>query len=89
MDKIAFATCIQLVLMRLRDTNYHLVLAKLQSYYGCEVLECLEHPEYLKTVLREVYKEDYNSVLNEISVESKKLVDMNEFKVQFLKVMKS
>ena len=88
-NKIAFMTCIEIVLMRRGNTHYNLVMAKLKSYYDCGVLECLEHPENLRTVLKEVYHKDYNSVLDDISAESERLVDMDKFKAQFFKVMES
>ncbi|MGB9003487.1 MAG: hypothetical protein WCC52_06765, partial [Nitrosotalea sp.] len=57
-NKLAFVTCIEVVLMRRGNANYHLVMARLDSLYNCTVMDCYEHPEYLKTVLKEVYKED-------------------------------
>ena len=88
-NKTAFMTCIELVLMRRGNTHYHLVLAKLQAYYNCGIFECLDHPEYLRIVLKEVYHKDYNSVLDDISAESERLVDMDKFKANFFKVMES
>ena len=32
-------------------------------------MDCYDHPEYLKIVLKEVYKENYNSIINEIKLE--------------------
>ena len=55
--------------MRRGNVNYNLVLAKLNSLYDCKIIDCYDHPEYLKTVLREVYKEDCNSVIMEIRLE--------------------
>lgn len=81
--------CIEVVLMRRGNTHYNLVLAKLKCYYNHGVFECLEHPENLRTVLKEVYHRDYNSVLDDISAETDRLVDMDEFKVHFFKVMES
>ncbi len=52
--------------MRKGDVNYHLVLAKLGSLYDCKIMDCYDHPEYLKTVLKDVYKEDYHSVVSQI-----------------------
>jgi len=71
-----------------RDTiKYNLVVAKLQSIYNCGIFECLEHPEYLRIVLKEVYKEKYDSILDEISLETDRLVDMDKFKSNFFKNM--
>ena len=88
-DIIAFMTCVEVVLMRRGNTNYHSVTAKLHSLYGAELIDCFEHPEYLRTVLKEVYKDDYNSILNEIRIELKVLVDIEKMKEKFFKIMES
>ena len=88
-NKIAFMSCVELVLVKRDDTNYNLVLAKLQSLYNHGILECLDNPERLRTVLKEVYNKGYNYVLDDISAETKKLVDMDKFKDNFFKVMES
>jgi len=67
--------------MRRGNVNYNLVLAKLNSLYGCTIRDCYEHPEYLKTVLKEVYKDNYYSIIHEIRVELGDLVveEINDF----------
>jgi len=86
-NKIAFITCIEVALMKRGNANYNLVLAKLQAQFGCDMDDCLEHLEYLKTVLKEVYKDDYNSVLDEIILETDKLSDIDEMKTDFINIM--
>ena len=88
-NKIAFITCVEVVLMRRGNVDYNLVLARIHAHYGCGIEECADHPEYLKTVLKEVYKGDYNSVLDEISLETDRLEDMDKFKADFFKFMMS
>lgn len=88
-NKIAVVTCTEVVLMRGGNANYNLVLAKLRSIYNCEIGECIDRPEYLRTVLKEVYKDDYNSVLDKIRLETDRLTDMDEFKDKFFKIMTS
>lgn len=75
--------------MRRNGANYHLVLAKLNSLYSCTILDCYEHPEYLRAVLKEVYKKDYNSIIKDMKVESSNLVDIDKQKAHFFKVMES
>jgi hypothetical protein len=67
--------------MRRGNMIYNLVLAKLKSLYDCTIRDCYEHPEYLKTVLKEVYKENYYSIVQEIRVELGDLVveEINDF----------
>ncbi|TRZ79186.1 MAG: hypothetical protein D4R90_04455 [Nitrosopumilales archaeon] len=88
-DKIAFVTCIEVVLMKRGDVNHKLVLAKLSARYYCGIDKCLEHPEYLKDVMKEVYGDDYNSVVDAISLEIDKLEYIDEFKADFFKFMMS
>lgn len=87
--RIAFMTCVEIVLMRRGNTRYHTVMAKLQSHYNSWIYECLDHPAYLKDVLREVYMNDYDTVLGEISEETENLVDIDKFKDAFFKIMRS
>ena len=73
-NALAMISCIEVVLMRRGNVNYNLVLAKLNSLYDCTIRDCYDHPEYLKAILVEVYKGDYNSVVKEIRLE---LGDLN------------
>lgn len=86
-DKIAFATCIEIVLMRRGNADYNSVLAKLQSLYKSWIFECVDHPEYLKSVLKEVYVNDYYAIVEEIREESDRLEDIDKLKSDFFKVM--
>lgn len=86
-NKIAFITCIEVSLMRRGDANYNSVLAKLKAQFGCEIDDCLDHLESLKKVLKEVYKDNYNSVLDEIILETDKLSDIDEIKTDFINIM--
>ena len=67
--EIKLISCIEVVLMRRGNVNYNLVLAKLDSLYDCKIRDCYDKPEYLKTVLKEVYREDYDSIIKEIRLE--------------------
>ena len=82
-------TCIELVLMKRGNADYILIHAKVDALYHCDVRECIDHPEYLREVLKEVYQEEYDSILDEISLETDRLVGMDQFKNNFFKVMKS
>lgn len=88
-NKIAFMTCVEVVLMRRGNANYHLVMAKLDSIYNCGIIHCYEHPEYLRTVLKEVYKKDYDSILDDIKLELGQLTDIEKLKTEFFKIMES
>jgi hypothetical protein len=78
-----------MVIMRRSGAKYHLIEAKLNALYDSKIWDCYEHPEYLRTVLKEVYREDYNSVIEEVKLELFELRDMYEQKAHFFKAMES
>ena len=57
---------IEVVLMRRGGPEFQMVLAKLRNNFNLDIINCYEKPEYLRKVLKEVYREDYKSVLEEI-----------------------
>ena len=74
--------------MRRGSTNYHLITAKLNANYNCTIMDCYENPEALRNVLKDVYKEDYNSIINEIKILLDELANVREI-ANFLKLMQS
>lgn len=86
--KVALISCIEVVLMSKGNTKYNLVVAKLNSLYDCSIRDCCEIPEYLKTILKEVYKEDYNSIIEEIKLQLDELVKEKDMS-DFFKIMES
>lgn len=86
-NKVAFMTYIELVLMRHGNINYNLIISKLRAHHNCGILESLDHPEYLRDILKEIHKNEYQSIIDEIRIESERLVDMDEFKDNFFKIM--
>src|SRR5579872_5812244 len=84
--KLALISYVELVLMRRGNANYHLVMAKLGSLYGCKISDCYEHPEYLKTVLKDVYKEEYAAVVSQIKSYLGELANVKEI-IDFFKIM--
>lgn len=88
-NRLAFISCVEVVLMRRGNANYNSVLAKLQSHYNHWILECIDRPEYLRNVLKEVYVNDYYTVIEEIRLESDRLEDIDKLKSDFFKAMLS
>ncbi|MGI0072689.1 MAG: hypothetical protein ACREA3_02610 [Nitrosotalea sp.] len=86
--KIALISCVETVLMSRGGPNYHLTVAKLNSLYDCTILDCYEHPDYLRTVLKDVYKEEYNSIIDEIKLQLDELIYEKDL-AQFFKTMES
>lgn len=77
-QRLAVLACIELVLMRKGNTNYNSVVAKLNSLYGCAVIDCFEHPDYLRTVIKQVYDGEYHSVIGEIKEQLDDLANVAE-----------
>ena len=86
--KLALISYVELVLMRHGNANYHQVMAKLGSLYGCKISDCYEHPEYLKSVLQDVYKGEYHSLVSQIKSYLAELANVQEI-INFFKIMES
>ncbi|MEO9277470.1 MAG: hypothetical protein ABI340_06810 [Nitrososphaera sp.] len=85
--KAALVSCIEITLMRSGNTNFNLIVAKLNALYDCQIRDCYDHPEYLQTVLKEVYKDDdYKSIIHEIKTCLDDLVNEKDIS-DFFKIM--
>ena len=60
------ALSIEVVLMRRGGPEFQMVLAKLKNNFNLDIIDCYEQPESLCKVLKEVYQDDFVSVLEEI-----------------------
>ena len=90
-NRTVVVTCIEVALMKRGNANYNLVIAKLRSFYNCDIEDCINNLEYLRTVLKEVYEQDYTSVLEDITweLETLDVFEINDFKSEFCKIMAS
>jgi hypothetical protein len=88
---MAIVGCIEVALMRRGNANYYLVWSKLKNLYNYDIGDCINRLEYLRIVLKEVYKQDYNSVLKDITweLEILEISEINDFKTEFCKIMAS
>jgi len=86
--EIALLSCIELVLMQRGNVKYNLIVAKLNSLYDITIRDCYKHPEYLRTVLKEVSKEDYNPIIDDIKMHLGDLAIEKDL-VNFFKIMES
>ena len=87
-NEIALISCIELVLMSKGNTKYNLVVAKLNSLYNITIRDCYKHPKYLQIVLKDVYKEDYNSIINEIKLHLDDIANEKEL-AEFFEIVES
>lgn len=78
---------VEVVLMRKGGPQYHLVLARLERDYNCKIFDCFEKPEYLKSVLRDVYGKEYQDIIENIAAELGEVVDEKEI-AEFLSKMR-
>lgn len=86
-NKLALISCIEVVLMSMGNTKYHMVVAKLNAY-NITMRGSPKDPEYLKKVLKEVYEYEYNCVLYEIKIQLGDLVNAQDIS-EFFKIMES
>jgi hypothetical protein len=88
-NKNTLIICVEMVLMKRGNTQYNMVQAKLNSLYDCWIYQCVDHPEYLRDVLKEVYKNEYHSIIDEISMETDRITNFDKFKSNFFKILMS
>lgn len=84
--KAALISCIELSLMKNGNTNFNLAITKLNALYDVGIRDCYEHPEYLKIVLGEIYKDNYKSIINEIKMCLDELIDEKDIS-HFLQIL--
>lgn len=86
--KVALMSCIELVLIKKSNTNYHLVQTKLNDACNCDLTNCYDCGEELRDVLKDVYKENYSSVIGEIKLKSGYLLEEKDTS-DFIKILES
>ena len=81
------ALSIEVVLMRRGGPEFQMVLAKLKNNFNLDIINCYEKPEYLRKVLKEVYREDFKSVVEEIIGELGEYAQEQKI-IEFLDILK-
>jgi hypothetical protein len=75
------ALSIEVVLMRNGGPEFQLVLTKLKNKFDLEFRDCYEKPECLRKILKDVYLDDFEAVVEEIiwelgeSVKERKILE--------------
>ena len=85
-SRAALVLSIEIVLMRRGGPQYHQILAKLENYYDCKIFDCYEHPEYLSAVIKEVYPNDYHSIIQDFKIELDEMATQKEI-AEFLNAL--
>ena len=68
-SRTALAFAIEVALMRRGGDRYYHFVFKLRNSYNCEIIDCYDKPQYLKNVLKEIYKNEYDSIVKDIKLE--------------------
>lgn len=84
-NKIAVLLCIEMVLVRRGIADYERLVDKLRSHYNCAVIDCFDHPEYLRTIITEIYKKESSPIINEIRTHLGDLASKEEISEFLLK----
>lgn len=77
---------IEKTLLGIGKPVYDKVVERLDKKYNCYLPDCFEKPEYLKTVLKELYGESYNEIINSIEQQLHEFAYKKRIE-QFLKVL--
>ncbi len=60
-DFMRFA--VEKALLEIGDSELEKVVSKLQEDYNCKIVDCFEHPEFLKSTLSDLFSNSYEDVL--------------------------
>jgi hypothetical protein len=66
-DKVVVSLAIEQAVLSTGKNALEQVGNKLHAKYGCSFSDCLEHPQYLKDVLEEMFGNSYKSVILSIN----------------------
>ena len=88
MQRELITVAVEHALLEIGNLELETVQARLKNDYKCEIGDCLEHPEYLKNILCDLFGNCYGDILDTINrvVENGNIVGRVE---KFLVVLKS
>jgi len=81
------ALSIEVVFMKKGGEEFQVVLAKLRNDFDLEIKDCYENPECLRKILKDVYHDDFESVVEEIKWELGESVKERKI-LEFLNALK-
>ncbi len=84
--KALVTLAIEKTLLDIGKPVYEKVADSLYKKYHCYIPDCFEKPEYLKAVLKELYGESYNEIINSIEQELKEVIENKKIE-KFLQVL--
>ena len=64
--KLLISASVEKALLEMGTLEFDLVVSRLKEDYNCEISDCLDHPEYLKQILCELFGNFYQVILKSI-----------------------
>jgi hypothetical protein len=58
---------IEHTLLKISNDTLNKVESRLQSEYGCNILDCYDHPEYLSSVLKNLFGSAHAKVIDSVN----------------------
>ncbi len=66
--RVMRSMAVYLTLLDLGMKDFEKIRKKIYEYYGRNISDCYNHPEYLKTVLEELYGEKSKEIISTIEI---------------------
>lgn len=88
MFKSVVTASVEKSLLEMGILELDLVTSRLKEDYNCEISDCLDHPEYLKEILGDLFGNSYNEIMKSIQ-ESFEKTNMEKPLEDFLTVLNS
>lgn len=80
------ASAVEKALLRIGPPAHEKVVQKLYEDYQCHLFDCYEKPEYLNKVIKEIFGDNYTSIVESIKTNLKDVDEQKTFG-DFLKVI--
>lgn len=74
-QKLAVATAIDEVLSEMGESTSESVMGALYGNHRCLLSDCYDHPEYLKSALRDIFGDSHSTILLSIKDRLKKYMN--------------
>ena len=79
---------IEVVLIQTKKKKYHQVTKLLEEKFNADFLMCFDNPQYLQDVLKQVYGNNFESVVAQIIIEINDLANNADVKIFLEKFQK-
>ncbi len=83
MQKTIVTLTIKNTLLELGTEEFDKVMTMLKKDFNCTLVDCYDHPEYLKQVLRDLFGDSYQNILNSLK-ENMKVISSQQSTKNFI-----